>query len=601
MRRGIMTVPARLILAAALAVTGSLTIATHTVLAFPASTSLTLVSSPGDYIGQGLTEGFDAPGATFTPGGYAQVGATAGSLWIDVTTSTENWEVMFMPPAGQQLQPGTYTNALRAPFNGSSPGLSVTGDGRGCNNDYGSFTIYQLAFASNGSLTQLDADFVQTCESTTAPALQGTVRYQASSRSGVALSSSVALSYPGEPVTLTGTAAPLSAGTPTGTMTFYDGSTPIGTATLDANGRASVTTEFTAVGTHELTAVYSGDATHISGPSVPQAEIVEGGGGSTTWYSYSSVAGDYVGQGATGSYGRAEGTFTLSGTTTTASFTARSGAELWSVELAVPSGSLRSGSFGGGGFANGLVQVSGDGRGTDNYGSFTIAAIGWDSSGNLDMLDAGFIASGFASGQDPMVGVIKYQAPLPATSTSLTAAPATVHPGQATTLTATISSAAAPAPTGSVTFTAGSVVLGTASLNAAGQATLTASFPTLGNPTVVATYGGDPAHAGSASAPVTVTVQNPTVTTLSASPLQPKRGKPLTLTARVTSQDGGTPTGLVTFVDNGKALGSVALDATGTASLVTNLSSGNHSITAHYGGDATDQSSTSNAILVTPH
>jgi len=49
----------------------------------------------------------------------------------------------------------------------------VSGDFRGCNNDYGSFTIIEI------SATSVNATFSQTCESTTAPPLVGFVRFNA--------------------------------------------------------------------------------------------------------------------------------------------------------------------------------------------------------------------------------------------------------------------------------------------------------------------------------------------------------------------------------------------------------------------------------------
>jgi hypothetical protein len=593
----------RCALVATLAIGGALAVGTPTAHALSGTTSFSFTSAPGDYIGQGLSESFDSSSATFTTGGYASVGATAGSLWVTVTTPTENWQVMLLPPAGQQLHPGTYQNALRAPFNGSSPGLSVSGDGRGCNNDYGSFTVYQLGFASNGSLTQLDADFTQMCESTTAPPLQGTVKYQASPRSSVALGTSVVLSHPGEPVTLTATVAAQGAGTPTGTVTFSDGNRQVGTATLDSTGTGAITTSFGTAGVHTLIASYSGDSTHAAATSAPATENVEASATSTTtWYTYSSVAGDYIGQGATASYGPSEATFRLSGSTTSATFAVTAGSESWTVQLTAPSGqTLAPGSYGGGGFATGLVNVFGDGRGQTEYGNFTITSIGWDASGNLNELEASFTASGSTTGQDPLQGVVDGNAPLPATSTALSASPTSLHPGQSTTLTATVTSANSPAPTGTVTFSQGTAVLGTGSLNAAGQATLTVSFPALGTDVVTATYAGDAAHAGSTSAPVTLTVQNPTTTTLSASPLQPKRGKPVTLTAQVTSQDGAVPTGTVTFTDNGKVLAAVQLDGTGHAVDVATFSAGNQSIVAQYGGDSTDQASTSSTVVVSAH
>jgi hypothetical protein len=561
-------------------------------------TSLSFTSAAGDYIGQGLTESFDSSTATITTGGYALVGATAGSLWVNVSTATENWEVFLSPPAGQQLQPGTYQNALRAPFNGSSPGLSVSGDGRGCNNDYGSFAISQLGFASNGALTLLDADFTQHCESAGAPPLQGTVRYRAADpRPAVALVSSAPLSYPGQPVTLSATVTGPGAGTPTGTVSFWDGSTLLGSSTLDAGGRAAATTTWGAPGTHLLTASYGGDASHPSGASAAVSQAVESGGAtSSTWYAYRSVAGDYVGQGAAASYGPAEGSFSLYGSSTYASFSVGAGSESWSVQVAAPSGqTLLPGTY-----ANGSLNVSGDGRGSDSYGSFTIFSAGWDASGNLNQLDAVFTASGWASGQSPLQGVVRYRAPLPATATTLTASAATSYPGQPTTFTATVSSASAPVPAGSVTFSEGSVVLGTGTLDPGGRATLTTSFPSLGTHAVTAAYGGDPAHAPSSSAPVTETVQNGTTTLLSASTTSPRRTSPVTLSAVVTSQDGGVPTGAVTLTDNGRTLGTVILDAGGRGSLTTGFGSGSHAVVARYAGDATDQPSSSNTVTVTP-
>src|SRR4029077_4379614 len=182
---------------------------------------------------------------------------------------------------------------------------------------------------------------------------------------------------------------------------------------------------------------------------------------SSTWYAYRSVAGDYVGQGAAASYGPAEGSFTLSGSSTYATFSVTAGSEAWSVQVAAPSAqTLVPGTY-----ANGSLNVSGDGRGSDSYGSFTILSAGGDASGNPNELDADFTAAGGASGQSPLQGVVRYRAPLPATATTLTASAATSYPGQPTTFTATVSSASAPAPAGSVTFSEGSVVLGTGTLD----------------------------------------------------------------------------------------------------------------------------------------
>jgi hypothetical protein len=72
--------------------------------------------------------------------------------------------------------------------------------------------------------------------------------------------------------------------TPTGTVTFFDGETVLGTALLNTSGTATVslsisgnaaffTNKLTA-GSHQITAVYSGDASFLASSSLPMANIV---------------------------------------------------------------------------------------------------------------------------------------------------------------------------------------------------------------------------------------------------------------------------------------------------------------------------------------
>ncbi len=96
----------------------------------------------------------------------------------------------------------------------------------------------------------------------------------------------------GEPITFNATiTAPPGTGTPTGTVTFFDGNTvlgtapvtPVGSASLavlspsggvhtdaatDENGQATLTVPSLPAGTHTITAVYSGDATHAPSTTV---------------------------------------------------------------------------------------------------------------------------------------------------------------------------------------------------------------------------------------------------------------------------------------------------------------------------------------------
>ena len=86
-----------------------------------------------------------------------------------------------------------------------------------------------------------------------------------------------------------------------------------------------------------------------------------------------------------------------------------------------------------------------------------------------------------------------------------------------------------------------------------------------------------------------------TTTTTVTSSLNPSlAGHQVSLTATVRPAPGtGTPTGTVTFYDDGTQLGSAPLDSSGTATITTSaLEAGIHKITASYGGDQNFTAST---------
>ncbi len=134
-------------------------------------------SDPGDYIGQGAIATFNPYDGTFTAtnlqsGRGVEIYFNGGVF--------NDWTMDLVAPEGQQLQAGrTYRNAQRYPFEPSDvPGLSVTGDGRGCNTLSGAFRILRLTRNGDGSIQSFAAQFVQHCEEAT-PALNGTVYYNA--------------------------------------------------------------------------------------------------------------------------------------------------------------------------------------------------------------------------------------------------------------------------------------------------------------------------------------------------------------------------------------------------------------------------------------
>ena len=159
-----------LVLAAALAVL----LLPGTASAPPAeSATLTMVSDPGDYIGQGQTWSYDTAAGDV-------ISATTNGSTVNVAVTGYNgtwWYLDFDAPDGQTLTAGTtYANATRYPFNGSGPGLAIYGEGRGCNTLTGSFTVTEAVFGGPDSsyIQDFVATFEQHCEGGE-PALRGTL------------------------------------------------------------------------------------------------------------------------------------------------------------------------------------------------------------------------------------------------------------------------------------------------------------------------------------------------------------------------------------------------------------------------------------------
>jgi hypothetical protein len=130
-------------------------------------------------------------------------------------------------------------------------------------------------------------------------------------------------------------------------------------------------------------------------------------------------------------------------------------------------------------------------------------------------------------------------------------------------------------------------VIGTGTLSG-GKATLPISTFGIGTKSVTAVYGGDSNFGGSTSNVVKQLVLKDTTTTTLTSSLNPSNfGQSVTFTANVAPQFSGTPTGTVTFYDGATALKTASLSG-GIAKFTTKtLSSGSHSITATYNGNAT--------------
>jgi hypothetical protein len=165
-----------------------------------ASGSVTMTSDAGDYIGQGQSYSYStAAGDILSSTGSASV--------VEIGVNGYNgdwWTLDLAAPAGQALAVGTYAAATRYPFQGAGPGLSVYGNGRGCNTLTGSFTVTGVSFGPNDYLQSLDASFEQHCEGLE-PALRGEV-HVVDPPAPVALTLGLQLDPQGNASRVTGTA-----------------------------------------------------------------------------------------------------------------------------------------------------------------------------------------------------------------------------------------------------------------------------------------------------------------------------------------------------------------------------------------------------------
>jgi large repetitive protein len=151
-----------------------------------------------------------------------------------------------------------------------------------------------------------------------------------------------------------------------------------------------------------------------------------------------------------------------------------------------------------------------------------------------------------------------------------------------------------------VNFYNGANFLGSGTPNAAGVATYTTAALPLGNNSITASYTDSNNVTGTSKALIQM-VQQQTSTTLASSGSPSVYGSPVTFTAVVTAVGTVVPTGKVTFYNGTTSLGTGTLAASGasaaTATLITSaLPVGTDDITAVYGGDTDDFTSTS-AVL----
>ena len=355
--------------------------------------------------------------------------------------------------------------------------------------------------------------------------------------------------------------------TPTGTVDFLDGASAICSMVMLSSGSAACSTMNLALGTHSISAAYSGNSTYNASTSGTLSQMVVNPGtpsitlGSTA---NPSTVGQYVTYTAvvSGSSGTPTGTIVFS-----------------------DDGAVING-------CGGLAMTNG--RATCTIGN---QAMGTHSMTAVYSGDG--LYSGITSSTLPQV-VNAAKANTPSITLGSSVNPSTV--GQYVELTAVLSGGAG-TPTGTLVFLDnGDTISGCGGLAmTGGQATCTPGNLTQGTHSITTVYSGNGTYNGVTSSTLPQTVNaakaNTPSFTLATSQNPSTAGQPVTFTA-VLSGAAGTVTGNVVFRDNGLTIsgcGGLALTA-GHVTCAPRLSAGAHAITGIYLGDANYNGITSSTV-----
>ena len=137
-----------------------------------AATELFLDSEPGDSVGGGIQQTFTEADGAFTGSRNFDNGVS-----IDFNGPGHFWGLDFAAPNQADLIPGPYEDATRFPFQSpAGAGLSVSGDGRGCNTLTGRFDVLEAVYGPGGEVERFAAEFEQHCEGGD-PALFGRILF----------------------------------------------------------------------------------------------------------------------------------------------------------------------------------------------------------------------------------------------------------------------------------------------------------------------------------------------------------------------------------------------------------------------------------------
>jgi hypothetical protein len=464
--------------------------------------------------------------------------STSAALTETVKTATTTTTLSSSLNPSSYNQPVTFTSSVSS-LGGTPTGTVTFMDGT---------TALGTSTLNGSGIATLSIATLSVGTHSMAAVYSGTVDFSGSASSGLsqvvqtastttAVSSSLNPSNDGQSVTFTATLSWSARGAPTGTVTFLDGTNTIGTSVVNGSGIATFSISTLSVGTHSITATYSGDSNF----SASTSPVLSQGVVSTT----TSTA---VTSSLNPSTESQSVTFTV--TVNSAGLT--------------PTGTVR---LTDGSTMLGTLVLNGAGIAT-----FTTSTLSVGTQG----IQAAY--SGDANNSPSSSPVLNQVVQKANTTTALSANPLSANLNQNVTFTATVTPGIAGTPTGTVSFLDGTTQLGTSPVNGSGIATFSISTLAAATHSITAVYSGDGNFNASTSAALSLIVTAPnfslTSSTLSPSSIAPGASAKSTIT--INPVGGMNPSGLtlscsISPVVNPAAtcsLGTITVEnGTGTATL----------------------------------
>jgi hypothetical protein len=505
--------------------------------ATPVTTTTTMTTPPTSPTVVGQTESVSATVAPVSPG----TGTSTGTVTFEGTNQNTLCTASLNESTPDTAScTYTYSGPLSSPD-------SVTAS-------YGGDSNYATSTSSATSVTvNQDDTTTSTPASSVNPAVVG---------EQISLSSTVSVNSPGS-------------GSPTGTVTFADGAGTLCTATLNQASPDAASCNYTYTGSDAagdaITATYGGDTNDQGSTSSATLTETINTDPTTTTYLFSPSS-PVTGQSVT--------------------FTATVAAD--APGSGNPNGSVSFNDGGGTVCSSTLSDSSPDTASCSvPYSAVTMdtvtAAYGGDANYDASSSTSSTVTVGQAS-----------------TSTTVVPSPASPVVGQPVTYTATVSvtSPGAGTPTGTVSFQgdAGALCTAPSTLNGLDTAACTTTYTGITSDFVMATYNADTNFSGSSGTTSITVDQAATTTTVVSSGSPSVAGQSVTYTATVSvnSPGSGTPTGEVSFAENGTTSCSnepLSASSPYTATCTTPYTGATtDSVIASYGGDTNFSGSSSSSL-----